>query len=108
MEPNETESELDGIIHHVFLPPKLPIVDDSSAEAPPAGKNALFNTVLTAFEEFARQFDANPGIPKGIQAAEKMLTSSRQLRDRNTYGLTIEGLDRGVANMVLGGKQTGK
>ncbi|RPA82425.1 hypothetical protein BJ508DRAFT_325423 [Ascobolus immersus RN42] len=94
--------DLESIISHVFLPPKLPTIDDSSKAAPPSAKRALFQTVCTAFHEYSTQLNDGAGVPESITRCRRMLLRSLHLRDSFSQTFSPDGLRRAIESLGIG------
>lgn len=88
--------ELDYIIHHVFLPPKLPQKDDSGVEK----TNALIEMVLAAtslLQDHLPEQERSEWNP-----CMKMMRNMLELKNQSGH-LIAKKLKRALRNMADGG-----
>lgn len=94
--------QLQCVIEHVFIPPRLPTVDNSSPTAPPDSKKAILQLILETFQTFHGQFSKEDAVSNGSTECLKMLTRSIRLRD-DKYKLDVVALQDGISKMQSGG-----
>ncbi|RMZ83548.1 hypothetical protein DV738_g1146, partial [Chaetothyriales sp. CBS 135597] len=81
-----SSSAVSYLIHHIFLPPKLPNQDDSS----PENESALLNTTIDALEEFKKwtvddnnaAVDAVIDMVKGLELVTDFINSNGAINER--------------------------
>ena len=88
--------QLEYIINHVFLPPKLPHQDDSGVEE----TNALIKTVLATTNVFQNHLSEQER--SGWISCMKMMRNMIELKDRSGH-LMAEKLQLALREMSEGG-----
>jgi hypothetical protein len=82
------------MVHHVFLPPKLPQANDFDLEL----EDALINTVLKSLQEFKSLVDDH----SVVDSARAMISNFRVLRD-GSGAISEAKLTDALQNLSVGG-----
>lgn len=101
----DRDNNIDYIIRHVFLPPKLPQKDDEDAEK----KTCLIEAVLAALISFRDKHDISEQQEESFMewsACIKMLDNMLELRNQCGEELELEAdkLEEQLREMIDGGK----
>lgn len=97
------DNNIDYIIRHVFLPPKLPLEDDEDVEK----GTFLIDAVLAALISFQHKHDLSEQQEEKCvewSACVKMLENMLELRNRRGAELEADKLEEKLRGMVDGGK----
>lgn len=94
--PSLTSGQTASLVHHVFLPPKLP---DTQEDDTTAIDTLILSTVEQALGELTKQLpDSQP-----VRSAHRMITRLQQTRDGSTGFLYEDDVSKALSEIFTNG-----
>lgn len=101
--PSLSAGRMASLVHHVFLPPKLPDSQEQEDDAT-AIDTILVSTVGQVLLELQSQLPPDSQHAADIEAAHHMITRLQQTRDNNTGFLYEDDLSKALSDIFNNGK----